>query len=528
MNMRKNSVLLGSTLLLLACGGGGGGENAGDGGFQQAQEPEVVININPESIIPNPSSSAYESLSSEAIAFVNVYAHQGNIPIENGTDELQVSLLDASKGRIYCFESSDCTQSSTDTNGNTVTTRLPYGKVQLDLASGRGMFAVTARDGSVEDIGVNVTVVGASTRRSVDVTIPVKYTSSGVPHQINVFANDTIAPNSASSIAITITDEAGNPVANSEANNLIVTASSLAGTTLGFNGTTGSSVYAKTNSGVANLSVLPTTTGFLTLTAQTDTSDYNVDNGIQTQGMLSATKTIQVANTQTTTTGDISILGTSLPNAVVGIAYSNFSIATNGSSLVSFAVTSGSLPAGMTFSNTGVLSGTPQVSGTYTFTVTATGANNSTATQQLTLTVVDGGFTFSRTSFDTITAIRNEATNVADVCSAQGQILTLVPSTGYTLAPPFTWAMDSQNPNVTTAIDSNTATVVKTANGVELPGLTFTVTDNTTQVVLNGQVCPSNGVFGGHAIILKATDNNGFSFESVLPLAIVLTVNPAE
>lgn len=517
MVMKKNGLLLGVSLLLLACGGGGGGKNAGDGGFQQPKEPELNITINPESIIPNPSSLAYEGLSSEAVAFVNIYAHQGSIPLENGKDELRVSLMDASKGYIYCFEVGDtCVKDKV---------RTAYGKVQLDLTAGRGMFAVTARDGKVGNIGINVTVVGANTRRSEDIFIPVKYTSSGKPHQISIFANEAIAPNRASSIAVTITDEAGNPVANPEKNNVIVTAGSLAGTTLGFQGKTGTSVYAKTNSGVANLTVLPSETGYLTLTAQTDIADNNVDNGIQ--NIKSTTKTIQVTNAQTTSTGDISILGTSLPTGVVGVKYDDFTIATSGSSLVDFAISKGSLPAGVTFSNRGVLSGTPLVAGQYTFSVTATGANGSKATQELTLTVVKGGFTFSRNSFDTITATRNDDPSKPDVCSLQGQILTLKASEGYTLATPFTWEMDANG--VTTALGPGKDGIrAVSANGIPLPNLFFTVTDDSTQVTLNGEVCPNVGVdvFDGHAIILKAKDSNGFTYESILPLIISLEVNP--
>ncbi|MFD1676789.1 Ig domain-containing protein [Alicyclobacillus fodiniaquatilis] len=51
-------------------------------------------------------------------------------------------------------------------------------------------------------------------------------------------------------------------------------------------------------------------------------------------------------------------------------------------------VTSGSLPAGLTRSDQGVISGTPTGSaGQYTFTVTVTNANNLSSSKQLTLTV---------------------------------------------------------------------------------------------------------------------------------------------
>ena len=55
---------------------------------------------------------------------------------------------------------------------------------------------------------------------------------------------------------------------------------------------------------------------------------------------------------------------------------------------VTFAVTNGSLPAGLTLSSGGVLSGTPTGLGPVTFTVTATDANSCTGSIVYTLTIV--------------------------------------------------------------------------------------------------------------------------------------------
>ena len=60
------------------------------------------------------------------------------------------------------------------------------------------------------------------------------------------------------------------------------------------------------------------------------------------------------------------------PNMNVGQAYSQTFTASGGTSTYSFAVTSGSIPAGMTLSSAGVLSGTPTEGGTFNFTITAT------------------------------------------------------------------------------------------------------------------------------------------------------------
>ncbi|MGA9750656.1 MAG: putative Ig domain-containing protein [Acidobacteriota bacterium] len=71
----------------------------------------------------------------------------------------------------------------------------------------------------------------------------------------------------------------------------------------------------------------------------------------------------------------IMLSASSLPDGTVGVAYNQVMSATGGTAPYSFAVTSGSLPAGLTLSSAGVLSGTPTVSGTSIFTMTATDAN---------------------------------------------------------------------------------------------------------------------------------------------------------
>ena len=54
------------------------------------------------------------------------------------------------------------------------------------------------------------------------------------------------------------------------------------------------------------------------------------------------------------------------------VAYNQTLTATGGTAPYTFAVSVGALPAGVTLSSAGVLSGTPTVSGTFAFTVRAT------------------------------------------------------------------------------------------------------------------------------------------------------------
>lgn len=63
---------------------------------------------------------------------------------------------------------------------------------------------------------------------------------------------------------------------------------------------------------------------------------------------------------------------TALPSAVEGQAYSFQLEATGGVGPYTWAITAGALPAGLSLSTAGLISGTPTVSGTFTATFTVT------------------------------------------------------------------------------------------------------------------------------------------------------------
>ncbi|WP_426702276.1 putative Ig domain-containing protein [Rhodanobacter sp. Col0626] len=78
---------------------------------------------------------------------------------------------------------------------------------------------------------------------------------------------------------------------------------------------------------------------------------------------------------------------TSLPAPVIGVAYSETISASNGTGAYTFVVSAGALPAGLTLSSSGVLSGTPTETGSFPFTVQVTDAASVTATQAYTFTI---------------------------------------------------------------------------------------------------------------------------------------------
>ncbi|WP_285446063.1 putative Ig domain-containing protein [Xanthomonas sp. fls2-241-TYG-148] len=80
----------------------------------------------------------------------------------------------------------------------------------------------------------------------------------------------------------------------------------------------------------------------------------------------------------------------SLPSATAGSAYSQNLSASGGTAPYSFAVTAGALPAGLTLSAAGVLSGTPTATGSFNFTASATDSGNPTTGSRAYALVVAG------------------------------------------------------------------------------------------------------------------------------------------
>lgn len=114
--------------------------------------------------------------------------------------------------------------------------------------------------------------------------------------------------------------------------------------------------------------------------AETDTITITLTDAYGYTSTAQLTVTV-VGGPSITTTG-------TLPVANTGVSYSQNLAATGGTAPYTWAVTSGSLPAGMSLDpNLGVISGTGTTSATSAFTVTVTDANGQTATASLSIQV---------------------------------------------------------------------------------------------------------------------------------------------
>ena len=170
---------------------------------------------------------------------------------------------------------------------------------------------------------------------------------------------------------------------------------------------------------------------------------------------------------------NLSLTTASLPAGQVGTPYSQ-TLATSGATgSTTFTLASGSLPAGLNLSATGIVSGTPSATGTAAFTAKVTDANGCTATAPLTITISPAPTSFC--SF-TVTPIVGACTTVASgtaVSSVFSSTVTVqfVPNT-----PAGSLQISDGASSTTIAVSANQTTATAVFANLTADGSTRTVT----------------------------------------------------
>lgn len=134
-----------------------------------------------------------------------------------------------------------------------------------------------------------------------------------------------------------------------------------------------------------NLSVIniPWTAPASTTTVVFYTSLNRVNNMGSTSGDQVVTGSV-IVNSGCAT---IAMTPTNPPAGTANVAYSQQLSQTGGVGTVTYALTSGIMPPGVSVSGTGLISGTPTTPGTYNFTITATGSNGCSSAQAFTIVI---------------------------------------------------------------------------------------------------------------------------------------------
>ncbi|HEX7803978.1 MAG TPA: putative Ig domain-containing protein, partial [Pseudoxanthomonas sp.] len=268
--------------------------------------------------------------------------------------------------------------------------------------------------------------------------------AGALPAGLNLDGNSgvlsgTPTTSGAFSFAITANDSgAGTPGTVTATYNLVVASPTLALTPAALSAGTGGVAYSQTltaSGGIAPYSYAVTTGSLpagLSLTAA---------------GLLSGTPTVagSFAFSVTATDSTAGVAGTvvhnytlvlaapaivigpaTVPNGMRGVAYSQTLAASGGTAGYTFAVTAGALPTGLNLSAAGVLSGTPTVAASNTFTVTATDALGFSASQGYTQAIAE---TVPVAHADAATTLGAAAATVAVTANDTGLIDSIAIST---------------------------------------------------------------------------------------------------
>lgn len=172
----------------------------------------------------------------------------------------------------------------------------------------------------------------------------------------------------------------------------------------------------------------------------------------------------------------LSITTSSLPNGTTGSAYSQNLSASGGVTPYAWTIT-GSLPAGLSLTSAGQISGTPVSAGTANFSAKVTDANGASATQALSITIIAG------VSIGSCPAARGT------VSQPYHSPLT---ATGGT--PPYTWSLDSGQLPPGLGLDASSGVIAGTPSAAGSYDFTLKAADTTgasNRLTCNISVAPA-------------------------------------
>jgi len=164
----------------------------------------------------------------------------------------------------------------------------------------------------------------------------------------------------------------------------------------------------------------------------------------------------------------VSITTTSLPNGTSGTAYSTSLTASGGTPPYTWSISSGALPAGISLaSNTGVISGTPSVSGTFNVTLGVQDAQGNSAMRSYSITIA------------VLVALQITTASLPNGVEGVAYDATVAASGG---TPPYTWSLASGFLPSTVALAATTGSIsgTPTVSGTFSPTVQVTDSGNNT------------------------------------------------
>ena len=377
-------------------------------------------------------------------------------PIPGGEDIVGCSYVGGlDTGPLYYLDGDPDHETTETIDGVEVTTPNAYRAVTLSPNSGLATFHFHASD-VVGPATVRCTVTDdGNVVRSDEVTIQVgSNTSSGKVSQVvfdsssanYLFVQGYNGPTQLQ-LQVNVVDEAGQPIINFPVgvNNLqlriVPDPASLADNDATLRGVdangqavAGASILVRSTNGQAQFTLVSgSTAGAILIEAVSDRTDNDVSNGV-TEAIYNyvALSAVTSAPTQAPADTPLAISTSDLPDAVASIPYGTLLEATGGSAPYTWSlVTPGALPAGLSLSTSGVISGTPYgvTAGTFNFVVQVRDAQGTTLQRSMAI------------SYSAPTPAE-AAPTIATTALSSGTLgvpyITVATATGGT--PPYTWS----------------------------------------------------------------------------------------
>ena len=220
----------------------------------------------------------------------------------------------------------------------------------------------------------------------------------------------------------------------------------------------------------------PTTTGF---------SNFTITATDATSATGSRAYSISVG------TASLTLLPASLPAATQGTAYSQTITAAGGTAPYTFSVSSGPLPAGLTLTSAGVLSGTPTANGSFGFIIQATDVNGNTGFRTYSLVIGSNSLTFTQSSLPN----GSQGTPYNQTLTATGG------------GAPYTYSIASGSLPAGLTLNGSAGTITGTPTGSGTSNFTVAAADNYGDTGSQ----PFSLTIGSNSLVLNPTTlPNGF------------------
>jgi uncharacterized protein YhjY with autotransporter beta-barrel domain len=575
----SGSVLyIGSFINLTDSGGTVIGTEAGSGpsadGIENLSNSPVTYSVTCQSIAPTVSSMGPSTAAPGSTVTITGTGYYGTTSVYFGAIAAASFTLDVSGDSITAVvpNGSGTVSVSVITDAGTAT----VGPFTFAAPTVNAVNTSVAFDSSNNAIGVtasgNPTSVAVASAPAHGVAVAsgtsITYTPTAGyagPDSFTYTASNAAGTSSPATVAITVNAPtlALSPSTLSKA-----TAESSYSQTLAASGGTAPYTYALTSGALPAGISLNTSTGSLSGTpSSAGTFNFTVRATDSSTGPA-APFSISQSYTLTVNAPNITVTPATLPSAQQATSYSQQLSASGGNGSYAFSV-SGGLPAGLTLSSAGLLSGTPTVNGNFTFTVIAKDGDNFTGSQAYTLTVATpnsptASAKSASTAYNTPTSI-NLSTSIAGTditavtitgqpahgtVSVSGETATYTPSsTFYGGSDSFTYTVTNPGgtsapaavtitvgpPAAPTAAAKSASTVYNTAATIDLAssitGVDITSVSIATQpahgtVSVSGETVtytPSSTFYGGSdSFTYTATNPGGTS----APATVSITVTP--